>query len=69
MRTLSLAAILFLLHFTKDQIYVFLEKEMCSLSPNSYIPVSVSDCGIGPHIWLQKICGPILEIYKSLTDI
>jgi hypothetical protein len=43
MLTLSLAATLFLLHFTKDRIYVFLDKELHSLSPNSYMNVSVMD--------------------------
>jgi hypothetical protein len=41
----------------KNQIYVFPEKELRGLSPNSYIHLSVSDLYIsrtGPHIWLQQ---------------
>ncbi len=37
--------------------HLFPEKELCSLSPNSYIHVFVSDLyipRIGPHLWLQK---------------
>jgi hypothetical protein len=44
-------------HWTENRIYVFPEKELRSLSPNSYIHVSVSDLyipRIGPHIWLQQ---------------
>ncbi len=39
--------------------------------PNFHIHVSVSDLyilTIDLPILLQEICGPILEIYKSLTD-
>ncbi len=39
---------------------IFTEKELHGLSPNFHIHVSVRDC--------RKICGPILGIYKSLTD-
>jgi hypothetical protein len=43
------------------------------LVPNFHIHVSVSDLlvyspTIGPPIFLQKIGGPIMGIYKSLTD-
>jgi hypothetical protein len=45
------------LHCTENRIYVFPEKELCGLSPNSYIHVPVSDLYIPrigpPHIWLQ----------------
>jgi hypothetical protein len=44
-------------HCTENLIYVFPEKELGSLSPNSYIHVSVSNLyipRIGPHIWLQQ---------------
>jgi hypothetical protein len=44
-------------HCTENPIYVFPEKELCDLSPTSYIHVSVSDLyipRIGPHIWLQQ---------------
>jgi hypothetical protein len=43
---------------TENPIYVFPEKELRGLSPNSYIHVSVSDLyihhRISPHIWLQQ---------------
>jgi hypothetical protein len=49
----------------------FPEKEYWGLSPNFHIHVSVSDLYIPtmslPFL-LEAICGPILEIYKSLTD-
>ncbi len=41
------------------------------LSPNSYTHISVRDLYIsrvGLPILLQEICGPILGIYKSLTE-
>jgi hypothetical protein len=44
-------------HCNENPIYVFPEKELRGLSPNSYIHVSVSDlciAKIGPHIWLQQ---------------
>ncbi len=44
------------LHCTENRIYVFPEKELHGLSPNSYFHVSVIDLyipRIGPHIWLQ----------------
>ena len=44
-------------HCTENGIYMFPEKELRSLSPNSYIHMSVSDLYIprmGPHIWLQQ---------------
>ncbi len=46
-------------HSTEIPIYVFPEKELRGLSPNSYIHVPVSDLytcipRIGPHIWLQQ---------------
>ncbi len=50
----------------------FPEKELCRLSPNFHIHVFVTDLyipTIGLPILLQEICGgPILGIYKSLTD-
>jgi hypothetical protein len=45
------------LHCAENPIYEFSEKELCGLSPNSCIHVSVSDLyipRIGPHIWLQQ---------------
>ncbi len=51
---------------------IFLEKEYRGLSPNFYIQMSVSELYIPsmglPHL-LEEICGPILGIYKSLTDV
>jgi hypothetical protein len=42
------------------------------LSPNSYIHVSVSDLYIPtiglPIVMQENLGGPIVEIYKSLTD-
>jgi hypothetical protein len=56
---------------TKNSKQIFPEKELCVHSPNLRIHVCVSDLYI-PTISLpilqQEICGPILEIYKSLTD-
>jgi hypothetical protein len=50
---------------------IFPEKELCGLSPNIHIHVSVRDLFIstrGLPILLQELCGPILGIYKTLTD-
>jgi hypothetical protein len=47
------------------------EKEHRGLSPNFHIHVSVSELYIptmGLPFLLEEICGPILGIYKSLTD-
>jgi hypothetical protein len=56
---------------TENSKQIFPEKELCGHSPNFHIHVSVSDLYI-PTIdlpfLLQEICGPILGIYKSLTD-
>jgi hypothetical protein len=50
---------------------IFPEKEYRDLSPNFHIHVSVSELYIPtmelPFL-LEEICGPILGIYKSLTD-
>jgi hypothetical protein len=50
---------------------IFPEKEYRGLSPNFHIHVSVSELYIPtmelPFL-LKEICGPILGIYKSLTD-
>jgi hypothetical protein len=51
--------------------YVFLFWELCDLSPNFHIHVSVSDLyisRIGPHISCSRIGRSIVGIYKSLTD-
>jgi hypothetical protein len=50
---------------------IFPEKEYRGLSPNFHIHASVSDLyihTIGLPILLEKICGQILGLYKSLTD-
>ncbi len=50
---------------------IFPEKEYRGLSPNFHIHVSVSHLYISTislPILLEKICRPILGIYKSLTD-
>ncbi len=56
---------------TENSKQIFPEKELRGLSPNFHIHVSVSYWYI-PRICLpilcRKICGPILVIYKSLTD-
>ncbi len=60
-----------MLHCKKDPIYVFPEMKLRGLVPNFAIHVSVSDLyisTIGPPICGNKIWGPILGIYKSLTD-
>jgi hypothetical protein len=47
------------------------KKELRGYRPNFLIHVSVSDLNIPTihlPILLQEICGPILGIYKSLTD-
>jgi hypothetical protein len=47
------------------------KKKLCAHSPNFHIHVSVSDLYIPTidlPILLQEICGPILGIYKSLTN-
>jgi hypothetical protein len=60
-------------HNSETSKQIFPEKELCGLSPNFHIHVSVSDLYIPPvglPILLQEnMCVPILGIYKSLTDI
>ncbi len=56
---------------TENSIHIFLEKELRGHSPNFHLHVSVSALYIPTidlPILLQEICGPILGIYKSLTD-
>ncbi len=51
---------------------IFPEKEYRGLSPNFHIHVSVSELYIptmGLPFLLEEICGLMLGIYKSLTDI
>jgi hypothetical protein len=55
----------------KNSKKIFPEKELRSHSPDFHIHVSVSDLYIPTidlPILLQEICGPILGIYKLLTD-
>jgi hypothetical protein len=50
---------------------IFPETEYQGLSPNFHIHVSLSELYIptmGLPFLLEEICGPILGIYKSLTD-
>ncbi len=50
---------------------IFPEKQLRSHSPNFQLHVSMSDLYIPTidlSILLQQICGPILGIYKSLTN-
>jgi hypothetical protein len=50
---------------------IFPEKEYRGLSANFHIHASVSEIYIltmGLPFLLEEICGPILGIYKSLTD-
>ncbi len=56
---------------TENLKHIFPEKELRGHSPNFHIHVSVSDLYIPTidlPILLQEICGPILGIYKLLTD-
>ncbi len=60
-------------HYTENSNQIFPEMKLCGLVSNSYVHVSVSDLyipTIGLPILLQekKIGGPIVGIYKSLTD-
>jgi hypothetical protein len=50
---------------------IFPEKEYRGLSPNFHIHFTVSELYIstmGLPFLLEEICGPVLGIYKSLTD-
>jgi hypothetical protein len=58
-------------HCTLNSKQIFSEMKLRGLVPNSYIHVSVSDIyipTIGLPICYSKIGGPIVEIFKSLTD-
>jgi hypothetical protein len=55
----------------KDPIYVFPVMKLRGLVPNFNILVSVNDLyipTIGPPIFCSQIGGPIVGIYKSLTE-
>ncbi len=47
---------------------LFLKQNYNVLSLSSYTQISVRDIYISRLFCCRKICGPILEIYKSLTD-
>ncbi len=49
------------------QIFPENSQELRGHSPNFHIHVSVSDLYIPAIDLLQEMCGPILEMYKSLT--
>ncbi len=56
---------------TENLKQIFPEKEYWGISPNFHIHVSVSELYtpmMGLPFLLEEICGPILGIYKSLTD-
>jgi hypothetical protein len=56
---------------TENSKQIFPEKEYRDLSPNFHIYVSVSYLyipAIGLPILLHEIWGPILGLFKSLTD-
>jgi hypothetical protein len=58
-------------HNTENSKQIFPEKGLWGLSANIHVHVSESDLYISMirlPIMLQEICGPILGIYKSLTD-
>ncbi len=55
----------------KSSKQIFPEEKLRAHSPNFHIHVSVSDLYIPTidlPILLQEICGPILGIYKLLSD-
>ncbi len=59
------------MHCTENSKQIFSEMKLCGLLPNFYILVSVSDLyipTIGPQTQNSKIDGPIVGLYKSLTD-
>jgi hypothetical protein len=56
----------------KDQEQNVPRKGIAGFNPNFYIHVSVRDlyipCGSVPLFCYRKMCGPMVGIYKSLTD-
>ncbi len=52
---------------TENLKQIFPEKELRGHSPNFHIHEPVSDLYIPTIDLLQELCGPILEMYKSLT--
>ncbi len=60
------------LHCTENSKQIFPEMKLHGLVLNFCIHVSASDLcipTIGPPTMLYCVCGPIVAIYKSLTDI
>ncbi len=58
-------------HSKENPICVFPENKLHGLSPNLHIHVSVSNVyihRIGHIYFCSRISGPIVGIYKSLTD-
>jgi hypothetical protein len=51
------------MHCNENPIYVFPEKELIGLSPNTYIHVSVSD------LYSPRICPPICLQQNRQTDL
>ncbi len=59
------------MHCTENSKRIFPEMKLRGLVPNFYVHVSVSDLyisTIGPQMQYRKIGGPIVGLYKSLTD-
>ncbi len=57
--------------YTKNSKQIFTEMKLRGVSPRFYIHVSVSDLyitTIGLPVICKKIGGPIVGIYKTLTD-
>ncbi len=59
------------MHCTENLKQIFPEMKLRGLVPNFYVHVSVSDLYIsmiGPQMQYRKTGGPIVGLYKSLTD-
>jgi hypothetical protein len=59
------------MHCTENLIQIFPEIKLCGLVPILYVYVSVNVLyipTIGPQTQYSKIGGPIMDIFKSLTD-
>jgi hypothetical protein len=54
-------------HLTENSKQTFPEMKLPDIVPNLYIHESVSDSH-DPPILLSCVCGPVVGIYKSLTD-
>jgi hypothetical protein len=67
----SLATLCCSTHCTDNSKHIFTEMKLHGLIPNFYIHVSVSHLcipTIGPPILLYCVYGPIVGIYKLLTE-